>query len=504
MNFALFLEMHACGRPEALAVADSRLRLSYAELERAASGFAAHLKARGIGEGERVAFFLPNRVELAIGLLGAFKAGVIAVPLNWRLVEADLAQVLRHCEPRLLVASEELAQNLPLPDGTALLLAGKAPRSGSFWEALTADRFPAVGRQARDIANLLYTSGTTARPKAAIHTHGMRFTISGTMADCFGLSCRDVGLAVSPLFHTGGLSVFCNAIFAGGAVHLLERWDLGDFLAAIEREQVTFLHLVSTIVVDLVRAPADRFAALPKTVRFCWGGGHNVDPNIFLEYERRIGGLFLQGYSRTEGGIAYNPLDRDRRRFDRHGFPSRNNSEMAILDPATEQPQPADTTGEIVFRGDGVTPGYWDRAGLIAPPAFSGGWQRTGDLGQIGADGSLLFIGREDHVIKTGGENVSPAEVGAVLLGLPGVSDAVVLDLPDERLGKVVAALVVPKDPSLTVAEIDAGCRAALAGFKIPRRIAIVAELPRLGSQKVDLAACREILRRHPGPLAGR
>src|SRR5262245_60842610 len=108
MNFALFLEMHARGRPEALAVADSRVRLSYAALDAAANGFAAHLQARGIGEGERVAFFLPNRAELAIGLLGAFKAGVIAVPINWRLVEADLAQVLAHCEPRLLVSSEEL------------------------------------------------------------------------------------------------------------------------------------------------------------------------------------------------------------------------------------------------------------------------------------------------------------------------------------------------------------------------------------------------------------
>ena len=496
MNFALFLEMHARGRPHAPALVDRRLRLDYAALDAAASRFAAFLKERDLGSEDRVAFYLPNRAEMAIGLLGAFKAGVIAVPFNWRLTKADLAIPVSHAAPSVIVTTEELAPNLPQTADALVLTCADAPSAGSFWRALDdmPDSFDSVGRQSGDIANLLYTSGTTSIPKAVIHTHGMRVAISATMASCFRLSCRDVGLAVSPMFHTGGLSVFANAIFCGGAVALLERWDLDEFLTIFEREGVTFMHLVTTVVVDIVRAPAARFETVPKTLRFIWSGGHSAGPGIFEEFERRLGGTFSQGYSRTEGGITYNPIDKDRRRFDMHGFPNRNNSEIALLDPATGLSVPPGQAGEIAVRGDGVTPGYWDgeRTGVIRP--LGGVWQPTGDAGRWTADGALVFLGREDHLIKTGGENIYPAEIMAVLLAMPDVSDAVVFDMPDQRLGQVVSALVVPKVDGLSTGQVVAHCRASLAGFKIPRRLALVGELPRLGSHKVDLAACRDLL----------
>lgn len=498
MNFALFLEMHARGRPDALAIVDRRMRLSYAELNEAASRFASLLAARGARDGDRVAFYMPNRAELAIGLLGAFKAGVIAVPFNWRLNQTDLARPVAHARPMLMVTTDEHRPNVPDIAGMDVLTCGEEVRSGSFWSGLAeaSAQFDSRGRQACDVANLLYTSGTTSMPKAVIHTHGMRIAISSTMADCFKLSCRDVGIAVSPMFHTGGLSVFANAIFCGGAVVLQEKWDLDSFVEAIRREGVTFMHLVTTIVVDIVRAPAAMFETLPKTVRFTWGGGHSADPSLFEEFERRVGGTFSQGYSRTEGGITYNPLDRSRRRFDMHGFPNRNNSEIAIIDSETGHPLPQGKAGEIAVSGDGVTPGYWDGERVSSIRPRGGIWQPTGDAGYFREDGALVFLGREDHMIKTGGENVYPAEIMAVLLAIPEVSDAVVFDVPDERLGQSVAALVVPKNPGLTPKDIEAACRAKLAGFKIPRKLFFVDELPRLGSQKVDLAACREILKR--------
>jgi acyl-CoA synthetase (AMP-forming)/AMP-acid ligase II len=496
MNFSLFLEMHARGRPEALALVDRQLRLTYAELNEAASRFANLLAARGLGARDRVAFYLPNRAEMAIGLLGAFKAGVIAVPLNWRLTAADLARPVGHAAPAVMVTTEELKANLPDMGSALVLTCGNGERQGTFWDALAeADAvFESVGCQSDDIANLLYTSGTTSMPKAVIHTHGMRVAMAATMASCFHLSCRDVGIAVSPMFHTGGLSVFANAIFCGGAVVLQERWDLDEFLDAIAREGVTFMHLVATIVVDIVRAPAARFENHPKTVRFVWGGGHSADPSLFEEFERRLGGTFSQGYSRTEGGITYNPLDRTVRAFDMHGYPNRNNSEIAILDRDTGIPCPPGKAGEIAFHGDGVTPGYWDndRISVIRPRA--GIWQPTGDAGLLREDGALVFLGREDHLIKTGGENVYPSEITSVLLAMPEVSDAVVFDMPDERLGQTVSALVVPKRAGLTKEEVVVQCRSKLAGFKIPRRLALVDSLPRLGSQKVDLAECRRVL----------
>lgn len=496
MNFAQFMEMRARGAPDALALVDRRLRFNYGEFNNLSSRFAAFLSEAGLGEGERVAIHLPNRAELAIALMGCFKAGVIAVPMNWRTEGPDFRAVLEHCAPACLVTTEERARALPSGAVLHVLTVTDGAREGSFWDAIerAAQGFRTVGRQNESIANLLYTSGTTALPKAAIHTHGMRVAIAAAMADCFALSSNDVGLVVSPMFHTGGMSAFCNAMFAGGAAILLDRWDLGEFLDAIARERVTYMHLVTTVVVDIARAPEALFARDLKTVRFTWSGGHSADAAVFETFERRIGGVLLCGYARTEGGLAYNPLDARRRRFDRHGFPNRNSSELAIVDPKTGTPLPRGATGEIVFHGDGVSPGYWDRDYIRTRPLYAGRWHPTGDLGFLDEDGALHFLGRQDHMIKTGGENVHPAEVNAVLSSVPGVADSVVLDVPDDRLGQRVAALVVPKSPALTVAEIDRACRAALGGFKVPRTIRLVEALPRLGSQKVDLAACRRLL----------
>jgi acyl-CoA synthetase (AMP-forming)/AMP-acid ligase II len=499
MNFALFLEMKARGAPDAPALSDRRHRLTWRELDESATRFAGVLRRRGLGRGDRVGFYLPNRAELPIALLGAFKAGVVGVPVNFRLVGPDLARILDHFAPSCLVTTEEKAAGLDA--ACPVLTAGEAPHSGSFWSELRADdgTTPTAQCQSGDVAHLLYTSGTTGTPKAAIHTHGMRVAIAGAMADCFKLSSRDVGLAISPMFHTAGISVFSNAIFAGCPLVMLEKWDLDAFLDAIARERVTFMHLISTIVVDIARAPESHFTRDTRSMRFTWGGGHNVDPAMLERFEWRVGGVLLQGYSRTEGGLAYNVLDKAQRRFDAHGYANRNSAELAIMDPASHRTVAPGNSGEIVVRGDGISPGYWDREFVRTRAPYDGGWQPTGDLGLLEEGGMLHFLGRYDHMIKTGGENVYPDEVSAVLLAMPAVADAVVLGLPDERLGQRIAALIVRADPALSAEQIDHACRQALAGFKIPRTIAFAERLPRLGTQKVDLAACRDLLERAAG-----
>lgn len=493
MNFGHFPEMHARSYPQAPAVADPRLRLNYGELDRAANRFANLLTHSGVKDGDRVAFILPNRVELAIGFLGTLKAGSIAVPINWRLKAAELDAVLTHCQPSLLVTKSALTPKIPSSLVSRTLMIEEGRCEGSFWSRLNdaSPEFASLGRQSVDISNLLYTSGTTGTPKAAIHTHGMRAAIAATMVDRFEMSANDVGIGVSPMFHTGGLSVFTNAVYAGASVFLMEKWDLQEFVATIKREKTTYTHLVTTIVVDLVRAAPDMFEYRDQTMRFTWGGGHSADSGLFKEYERRLGGVFLQGYSRTEGGIAYNRLTD--RRFDMHGYPSRNNSELAILRLQTDEQVARGETGEIAFRGDGVSPGYWDPARPELPTARYA-WQRTGDVGYVREDGALVFVGRLDDMIKTGGENVFPAEIAAVILSMPGVSDVAVFSMPDERLGQCVSALVVSKDDELSTEKVEAHCRTSLAGFKIPRRIGIVGSLPRLGTHKVDIGACRRLI----------
>ena len=495
MNFALFLEMRARAAPDAVALVDRRCRLTFDELNTLANRFANHLRAAGLVPQERVAIHLPNRAEVVIALLGAFKCGAIAVPLNWRLIDADLTRLIDHCAPACMVTTAERAAATQRA-GLSVLTVDDAPRSGSFWSTLEANApgGSALPCQGSDIANLLYTSGTTSFPKAAIHTHGMRVAIGAAMADAFRLSSADVALGVSPLFHTGGFSVFANAVFSGCKLVLLEKWNLEDFLTAIETERVTFMHMITTLVVDIARADAQLFRSDLGSMRLTWGGGHAVDPEMFERFEQRIGGVFVQGYSRTEGGLTYNPPERALRRFDANGVANRNSCELAIIDPASEAILAAESEGEIVVRGDGVTPGYWDGAAVLSPRIVAGNWQATGDRGVLESDGTLRFLGRFDDMIKTGGENVYPNEVQAVLLKLLYLKDAVVFGMPDERLGQRVSALVVPTGAGVTLAQIEQACRAALPGFKIPRSIAMVEALPRLGTQKVDIAACRQLI----------
>ncbi|MEN9773567.1 MAG: hypothetical protein RL322_637 [Pseudomonadota bacterium] len=498
MNFSQFLEIHARSDPDAVAVVDRRLGLTWRELDRQANRFANVLKVGGVRVGDRVAIWLPNRVEVVIAFLGAMKLGAIPTPLNWRLQAADLARLLAHCTPAVVLTQNDRQPMLADPAVVARCLAvDETPRSGTFWEALadSHEDFVSLACQSSDLANLLYTSGTTSTPKAAIHTHGMRVAVAGAMADCFQLSRRDVGLAISPMFHTSGLSVFSNCIFMGCKLVLLDRWHLGELLQAIDDEGVTFMHVIGTVVVDIVQAAESAFDAYSgSTMRFAWGGGHSLDHSTFEAYERRIGGVLLQGYSRTEGGLTYSRLQPEPGRFANNGYPNRNSSDVAVLDPETAQPAGVGETGEIMVRGDGVSPGYWDGEFIRLPRLVEGSWYPTGDLGFFDEGGALHFLGRRDTMIKTGGENVYPAEVEAVLLGLDRVVDAVVVGVPDPRLGQRVGALIVRSDPSLSVDAIDQACRAAMGGFKIPRVIRFVDALPRLGTQKVDLAACRMLL----------
>lgn len=503
MNFALFNELHARSDPDALALADERCRFSRLELERWAARFAHWLQGQGCKPGDTLAIFLPNRAEVVVALLGAFKAGVMVVPLNWRLAGEELRRVFQHSGARAVVTEQGFVPTFTEAGASVVLDVDAQPMGGTFWRELGAqpEQFPTFQAQGDDIANLLYTSGSTSAPKAAIHTHGMRVAIAAAMADCFQLSRQDVALGLSPIFHTSGLSVLSNALMVGCPIITMEKWDVERFAHTVAAERVTFMHMIGTLVVDVARAPIQLFDEIRKTggLRFTWGGGHAVAEETFLEYERRMGGVFLQGYSRTEGGMTYNPLGRERS-FVHNGFANRNSSEIGIFHWDTRKPCAAGEEGEICVRGDGVSPGYWDGNYIRSLRLREGGWQPTGDNGFIDAQGNLHFLGRLDFMIKTGGENVYPEEVSSALLKIEGIRDVAVFGIPDERMGARIAALVVTEkaaagaSPSLDPAAIIEASRAWLPGFKIPRTIVLVDGLPKLGNGKLDMAACREIV----------
>ena len=497
MNFAIFLDIKARSHPHELAVADHRLRLTWSELNQFTDQFANFLKDHQLGASHRISFLLPNRVEHVIAILGCMKAGVVGVPLNWRLAGEELRKVVTHCDASFLITTQSRSQEiLAFKTPVSMLTVEEEKQHGSFWK--TIERYPSTfvtrGCQSHDVANLLYTSGTTSTPKSAIHTHGMRLSIAASMADCFQLSSKDIALAVSPLFHTSGLSVFSNALLVGCPLILLEKWDLRAFVELIAKERITFMHLIGTLLIDIANGPEDMFQPLEgkRCMRFTWGGGHLINPEHFLAFEKRIGGVFSLGYARTEGGLSYNPIDLQLRGFDNNGLPNKNSSELAILHLQTHTHEPQGVIGEICFRGDGLSPGYWDGKYIRYMPLYDGGWHPTGDLGYIDEQLRLHFLGRDDNMIKSGGENVFPDEVAAVLLSIPQITDAVVLGIPNERMGATVAALVVCSDPSFSEKDIDTACRAALASYKIPRHIIFTDALPKLGSGKIDLTQCKQ------------
>lgn len=494
VNFANSLSLHARSEPEKPAIVACQSHVNFSQLDALTDRFANCLDALAVRSSDRVVIHARNTLEFVIAFFGTMKHGAIVAPVNKRLLGKDLDRLLDHTRPRVVVT--EVADRDRFDRIGAEILDFGPDGSGRFWQKLTAELATraARGAQSDQIANLLYTSGTTATPKAAIHTHRMRHAVAGAMANRFELSRRDVGLAVSPFFHTGGLSVLCNCMYVGATCVLMEKWDPHQLLSEITAHGVTFAHLVSTLVVDITDLPERAFADFAPRMRMTWSGGHSVDVARLAEYERRIGGVLVNGYSRTEGGLTYNFPDPSYRSFTHNGMPCLDSSEVAIYDEASDTFGAAGIPGEILVRGDGVSPGYWQEDGMCPPDIIANGWVRTGDAGFIDEAGALHFQGRIGHMIKSGGENVFPGEVEQAIIRHDEVINVVVVATHDQRFGEVVSALVVPRSSTLTEDVLRDFLRGNIAGYKIPRRIRFVEELPRLGSGKVDLSRARELL----------
>lgn len=498
VNFANNLTLHARSQPEKIALVEGDRTLTYAQLDSLTSRFANYLSRQSVATSDRVLIHSFNTLEFVIALFGAMKHGAVAVPVNKRLIGEDLERLVCHAKPRIVV-TDIADRDLFTRTDAHVLDFGPGDR-GAFWAEIRQEspKWREVGAQADQIANILYTSGTTGAPKAVIHTHGMRHAVAGAMTNRFELTRSDVGLAVSPFFHTGGLSVLCNCIHIGGTCVLMSKWEPRRMLEQVTKHGVTFAHFVSTLVVDITNLSPEALIDFTPRLRMTWSGGHSVDEWRLKEYERCMGGVLVQGYSRTEGGLTYNLPDLSLRSFAHNGLPCLDSNEIGIYAAASDSFCEPGTSGEIVVRGDGISPGYWTETEIRRPETVMGDWVRTGDSGFIDAAGALHFQGRIDHVIKSGGENVFPAEVEQAIIRSHDVETVVVLATPDLRFGEVVSALVVPRNPDLTADALRSFLRDKIAGYKIPRRIRFVDVLPVLGSGKVDLARSRGMLCAEP------
>ena len=473
--------------PDAVAleeVATGRTRTS-AELARRAEGAAALLTARGIGEGDRIAILCRGRAAFFELLFACARIGAVLVPLNWRMPAAELDLTLRHAEPALLLhdgALRELAVRLTASSPAVDLDAGYEAELAKAPPCATRKSWPAGATW-----YLLYTSGTTGRPKGVIYTARMALANYLSIGAATGLRAGDATPAFLPLFHTAGINLHAlPALFAGGRVLVLDGFHADALVGLLEERRIDLMFGVPTVYQDLLAHP--RFAAAPLDQVRHWGCGGAPLPDRLVERCRRVGIRLCNGMGMTETGptaLLMEPADA----WQRPGSAGKPQllCHARVVD-AEGQEVASGEIGELQFAGPGVTPGYWRNPEATRAAFTTDGWLRSGDLARRDADGFFWVVGRAKEMFVSGGENVYPGEVEKVLADHPAVLDAAVLPVPDGRWGEAGRAFVqlAPDAPRLPPEELTAFCRARLAPYKVPVRFEIVPDFPRTSAGKIQ------------------
>jgi fatty-acyl-CoA synthase len=499
-NVASWLLRHAAERGDQPALADATRRLDYATLEERVQRCAGALTERGVRRGDRVALVLGNATPFLETVLACARLGAIAVPLNARLTARELRGLLADCTPRLLLTD---AGHREAARGACEGLSDPPPRwldldaAADGYELALADASPHPSVAAvspDDPMLLLYTSGTTGRPKGALLPHRKTLANARNAELFFGLVPADRVLVVLPLFHSFGLKILAlPTLHSGGSVRLQAHFDAAEIWRTVAREQITFFGGVPTMfraLLEALESPEAQDLDL-GSLRFLFGAGAAVPVELIRGFERH--GLVLkQGFGQTETSILCCLDARDAvRKAGSVGRPVAHaevrcvRTEGIEAAPAQWQDVAPGETGEIVVRGPLTMIGYWQRPEATAE-VLRGGWLRTGDLATVDAEGFYTLVGRARHMFISGGENVYPAEVEATFLEHPGVREIAVVGVADERWGEVGHAWWVPETGKETDEEaLRAWASERLADFKRPQRFFRVAELPRTETGKV-------------------
>jgi O-succinylbenzoic acid--CoA ligase len=448
--------------------------LTFADLNASAEAIAARLQALGLRRGDRVALLAPNSAAFASAVFGISHAGAVLVPLNVRLSPGEIAWQVADSEPALLLAASDGVPALPsLPCAVAPLE-----------DVASATQAPA--REVPDIDvealhSIIYTSGTTGRPKGAMLTYSNFLWNAFGSAANLGVRDDDCWLACMPLFHVGGLSILMRGVLYGMTVEVHEDFDVARVNDALCGGEVTIASLVPTMLRRLLAASAGGYHLDLRCILL--GGG--PAPADLLDECLRRGIPVAPTYGLTEAASQVTTL------LPAEAASKRGSSGKPLLtvelgirrddgsDVATGE------AGEIVVKGPSVTKGYWRNPEATAT-ALRDGWLHTGDYGYVDEEGYLYVVDRREDLIVSGGENVYPAEVEAVLESHPGVIEAAVFALQDADWGhEVAAAVVLASGVTLTADTLRSWCRGRLAAYKVPKSIAFVAALPRTGSGKL-------------------
>lgn len=480
-------------------VADGR-RWTYrawnGRINQAANGFAA----LGVRPFDRVLLFVHSGEAAATSFMACQKLGAVAVPVNYRLSPGELMHILQDSGARVMVFGAELAdvamQALAGDEKITRIVVGAArPGLGQDFDALIAaacDEKPSMRALPEMISALVYTSGTTGRAKGVIHTHGNDVSIATNCALEYQLGAEDRALHIAPLYHVGGMQAyFMPHMLVGGANIIMPRYSAGGALAAIADEQITSLFAVPTQIQEMLFHP--EFARHDtSSLQMITTGGAAIPSatieRVLAEFSPRL----YNGYGMTEASLTLllNPRDA----LTRLGSCGRSTlfsrTRIVVNDPGRdvlpdEKAGPGEV-GQLIVQGPQMTPGYWNNA-TESSKRLRHGWLYTGDLFLTDPEGYHYFQGRADDMIVSGGENIYPREVEEVLHTCPGIREAAVIGLPDDKWGSAISAFVVRADLTLTKDDIDRFWSQSqkIAAFKRPRRFYFVDQLPINPSGKV-------------------
>ena len=467
--------------PDALALVDGSLRLTYADWFRRISAVVAGLDAMGLRPGDRLVSIMQNRWEAATLHWACQFAGVVLVPINWRATTDEIAFALTDSGARALARDAAAAR---VATDLSCLVAGTPAEPGETgFDALIAAPAPEARPRgnADFISLMLYTSGTTARPKGVPRRHRAEraAAIAHVAQNQYARGERTLG--VMPLYHTMGVRSLLAMALVGGAFVCLRRFDPAAALALIETERLTNLYLVPTLYHDLLHHPDFRRRDVTSVRKLGFAGASMTDALLRALTESFRPDLFVNHYGSSE--IYTFTIDPDAPRKPGSAGRAGINQQIRVVRLNGAGPDDLAAPGEegeiaALASSDEAFEGYWNRPEATAR-ALRDGWYYTGDTGHFDPDGDLFVTGRVDDMIITGGENVSPVEIERCLSLHPAVSEVAVAGLPDPRWGRVVTAFIRRAAP-VDAGALDAHCRAsALAAFKRPRRYVFVAEIPR-------------------------
>jgi fatty-acyl-CoA synthase len=480
---------------EALLILPGGQRYTYGELNARANRLANWMRALGVEKGDRVSILAHNGIAYIDLFYGLAKIGAIFAPLNWRLVAPELVYIVNDCRPKVLLCGPEftgtLAEMRPQIDVAHYVgLEGArfegAPDYDQSLAAASEAEPPRPPLQADDTYAILYTSGTTGRPKGATIPHRQILWNAINTVASWGLTETDVSPVFTPLFHAGGLFAFLTPLFyVGGRIVLFRTFDREAIFNAILDEKCTVVLGVPTIFRMIMNEPGFPEADFGH-VRFFISGGAPLPPELVHEWLAAKGGVFRQGYGLTEvGANCFSMTDEESvAKLGSVGKPIFH-SKMRLIDPETEQDVPVGQEGELRIWGPHVCTGYWRNPEASAeslwydPADGSGPWFCTGDMARMDEEGFYTIIGRYKDMIKSGGENIYAAGVEGVFTEHPAVSEAALIGMPHEKWGEVgLMVVVLEEGQTAAEAELKAFCGEHLARFKIPKKVVFAAELP--------------------------